>query len=88
MTGLSDGVLSYSFLPTLLRSVGGVIVALLGSIGALVIFVGKLIGGNPVPGIALQPMLMLVLGGLQLLTLGIVGEHLWRTLAQVRARDP
>ena len=29
----------------------------------------------------------LVLGGLQLLMLGVIGEYMWRTLAQSRKRD-
>jgi dolichol-phosphate mannosyltransferase len=28
------------------------------------------------------------MGGLQMLMLGIIGEYLWRTLAQVRNREP
>ena len=69
-------------------SVSGIVIALLGFLYALAIFIGKLVWGNPVPGMALLPILILVLGGFQLLTLGIIGEYLWRTLAQVRNRDP
>jgi dolichol-phosphate mannosyltransferase len=29
----------------------------------------------------------LTLGGIQLLMLGVIGEYLWRTLAQARKRD-
>ena len=88
ITMLIDGVMSYSFVPIRFMSVSGVMVALLGFLYAIVIFIGKLVWGNPVPGMALLPILILVLGGFQLLTLGIIGEYLWRTLAQVRNRDP
>lgn len=87
VTALIDGVMSYSFMPIRFMSVAGVVVALLGFLYAIAIFVGKLVWGNPVPGMALLPILILVLGGFQLLTLGIIGEYLWRTLAQVRNRE-
>jgi hypothetical protein len=33
-------------------------------------------------------IIVLVMGGVQMLMLGIIGEYLWRTLAQARNRDP
>ena len=33
-------------------------------------------------------IIMLVLSGIQMLMLGIIGEYLWRTLDQVRNRQP
>ncbi len=32
-------------------------------------------------------IMILVMGGFQMIMLGIMGEYLWRTLAQVRKRD-
>jgi dolichol-phosphate mannosyltransferase len=32
-------------------------------------------------------IVLLVIGGFQMIMLGIIGEYLWRTLAQVRRRD-
>ena len=88
ITMLIDGVMSYSFVPIRFMSIAGATIALLGFLYAVVIFILKLVWGNPVPGMALLTILILVLGGFQLLTLGIIGEYLWRTLAQVRNRDP
>ena len=33
-------------------------------------------------------IVILIMGGFQMLMLGVIGEYLWRTLAQVRNRDP
>jgi len=43
--------------------------------------------GNPVKGWAPAMIVTLVIGGFQLLMLGIVGEYLWRTLEQVRNQE-
>lgn len=85
---LIDGVLSYSYFPLRAMSVIGLIVALVGFIYAFIIFVGKLLGTVPVQGWAPLMIVILVLSGVQMLMLGIIGEYLWRTLDQVRKRQP
>ncbi|MEJ2118597.1 MAG: glycosyltransferase, partial [Alphaproteobacteria bacterium] len=45
-----------------------------------------LIFGRDVPGYASLITIMLFLGGLQLLTLGIIGEYLSRVFAEVKGR--
>ncbi len=87
LTYLIDGVVSYSFLPIRLMSVMGILVALLGFLYAAIIFALKLIGGMPIKGWAPLMIVILVIGGFQMLMLGVIGEYLWRTLAQVRNRD-
>jgi len=88
VTYLLDGVLSYSFLPLRVMSLTGLAFALLGFLYAVAIFFGKLLGGVPVEGWAPLMIVILVMGGIQMLMIGIIGEYLWRTLAQVRGRDP
>jgi dolichol-phosphate mannosyltransferase len=88
LTYLIDGVMSYSFLPLRLISVMGIGVALLGFLYALVILVIKIGWGLPIQGWAPLMIVILLMGGFQMVMLGIVGEYLWRTLAQVRNRDP
>jgi dolichol-phosphate mannosyltransferase len=65
----------------------GIVVALLGFLYAVTVFVDRLVRGNPVQGWAPLMIVILVMSGLQMLMLGIIGEYLWRTLAQVRNRD-
>lgn len=87
LTYLIDGVLAYSFTPLRVSSCSGILLAVLGFIYALIVFVSKLIYGNPIKGWTPLMIVVLLIGGFQLLMLGIVGEYIWRTLAQVRNRD-
>jgi len=40
-----------------------------------------------VPGWAATMVVLLLLGGIQMLMLGIIGEYTWRSLAEGRRRD-
>lgn len=86
MTYLIDGVLSYSYLPLRAISFTGILVAFLGFLYALVILVMKLIGNVPIEGWAPLMIVVLCLSGIQMLMIGVLGEYLWRTLAQARGR--
>ncbi len=86
LTYLIDGVLSYSFLPIRLISSIGIVVAFLGFLYAVAIFVIRLVWGLPVQGWAPIMIVVLLMGGLQMLMLGVIGEYIWRTLAQARQR--
>jgi len=88
ITYLIDGVMSYSFVPIRMMSIIGGMVALIGFLYAIILFIIRIGWGHPVEGWTALSVLVLVLGGLQLLMSGIIGEYLWRTLAQSRNRDP
>jgi dolichol-phosphate mannosyltransferase len=79
--------MGYSFAPIRVMSLAGCVFSLLGFAYAGLILVEGLILGNPVKGWAPLMILVLVIGGFQMIMLGIIGEYLWRTLAQVRKRD-
>jgi dolichol-phosphate mannosyltransferase len=87
LTFLLDGVIAYSYFPIRCMSMIGILVALLGFLYAVDVFVDRLLYGHPVQGWTPLMIVMLVLGGLQLLTMGVSGEYLWRVLAQVRGRQ-
>lgn len=87
-TYLIDGIMGYSYLPLRLMSAVGFLVAAAGFAYAAVIFVIRLVWGLPVQGWAPLMIMTLVLGGVQMLMLGVIGEYLWRVLAQVRGREP
>jgi len=88
ITYLIDGVLGYSFFPIRIISITGLFVAFLGFLYATAILIIKLTWGLPVVGWAPIMIVLLVIGGLQMSMLGIIGEYLWRVLAQVRNRTP
>ncbi len=81
-----DTVVSFSSMPIRLISTAGFILAAcsFAFIGYLVI--DRLINGTEVPGYTTIIGLMGLIGGMQLLFLGMIGEYLWRTLDDVRRR--
>jgi glycosyltransferase involved in cell wall biosynthesis len=85
---LIDGVMAYSYLPLRFMTVLGIIISGLGLIYSIVIFFAKIFGGIKIEGWAPTMIVILILSGFQMLMLGIIGEYLWRTLDQVRNRDP
>jgi glycosyltransferase involved in cell wall biosynthesis len=84
---LLDGVLGYSFMPIRLMSVTGALIALTGFLYAIFIIVTRVFWGSAIQGWAALMVVSLVLGGIQLIMLGVIGEYMWRTLAQARKRD-
>ena len=87
LTSLINGVVAFSFFPIRLTSAIGALMALLGFLYALDIAVAKLLRGIPIQGWAPIMISILVVGGLQMVMLGVIGEYLWRVLAQVRNRQ-
>lgn len=87
LTYLLDGLMGYSFFPIRLISLAGISIALIGFLYAILIVVLKFFGGIPVEGWAPLMIMILLMGGFQMIMLGVVGEYLWRALAQVRNRD-
>jgi polyisoprenyl-phosphate glycosyltransferase len=83
---LIDGVLGYSYLPIRLISLIGILIFLIGIFYSIVITFNYFFGDTPFKGWAPIVILILLLSGFQLLTLGFIGEYLWRTLDQVRNR--
>ena len=83
-----DGLMNYSFFPIRAVSYLGMILAALGLLYAFVVLCAKVFVGNPVKGWTPLMIVVLVLGGAQMLTLGVFGEYLWRILVQVQRRSP
>lgn len=81
-----DGVTSFSTLPLRVWSYLGGIVALISFLYAIFLIGRTLIYGIDVPGYASLMVVVLFLGGSQLLTLGIIGEYLGRTYEEVKGR--
>ena len=81
-----DGITSASTAPLRIWSYLGGVVAL-GALGyALFIIIRTLTTGIVVPGYASLMVAILFLGGLQLLSLGVLGEYVGRILTETKAR--
>jgi dolichol-phosphate mannosyltransferase len=80
-----DSVAAFSYLPIRVMSVTGFIVATLGFLYAgLVIF--NALRGIPPQGWASMMVVVLVIGGIQMMMIGVLGEYLWRALDETRRR--
>lgn len=81
-----DGIMSFSTAPLRLATWAGLTVSLGAIAYALFIVVRTLVAGIDVPGYASLLVAVLLLGGLQLLGLGIIGEYLGRVFTEVKRR--
>lgn len=81
-----DGITSASTVPLRVWSYLGGIVALLAIIYAIFVTIRTLLFGVQVPGYASLMVAILFLGGLQLLSLGILGEYVGRILVETKHR--
>ena len=81
-----DSYVSFSFAPIRFISYLGVIVSLIGFIYSLVLIFNKLFLGIGPTGWTSIMVVVLFLGGIQLITLGIIGEYVWRGVEESRSR--
>jgi polyisoprenyl-phosphate glycosyltransferase len=81
-----DYIVAFSLMPLRLASLSGLLIAVL-CFGYMIYQVAyRLLYGTTVPGFTQSIVLLLMLGGLQLLMLGVLGEYLWRAMDDVRRR--
>jgi len=80
-----DSITSFTYLPIRLMSYLGFVVALMGFLYAGVVAANALTG-LPVQGWASLMVVLLVIGGVQMLMMGVLGEYLWRALDESRRR--
>ncbi|MFW6224939.1 MAG: glycosyltransferase family 2 protein [Bacteroidota bacterium] len=81
-----NGIVSFSFAPLRIATFLGFIVSIVSFIYALYILYQKFINDLALQGWASLMIVILFLGGLQLLTLGIIGEYVGRTNIEVKKR--
>lgn len=81
----ADGIVAFSYVPLRVAAVIGLLVSMLALI-AIPVVVALKIAGEYIPGIASITIVMLLLGGIQLLTLGVIGEYLARAYDEVKRR--
>lgn len=81
-----SGITSFSSLPLKVWSYLGVLVSMFAFGYAMFLFVRVMVNGIDVPGYASLMVVTLFLGGVQLITLGVIGEYLSRIFIEVKNR--
>jgi glycosyltransferase involved in cell wall biosynthesis len=81
-----EGITSHTTAPIRLASYLGIVVAFSAFIYAIFVAYDKLMHGNPVAGYPSLMVTLLFLGGVQLITLGILGEYLGRMFDESKRR--
>lgn len=81
-----EGITSFTVAPLRIASVSGAIVSLLAFVYGIYIFVTNLIYDDPVDGFPTIMVTILFLGGVQLLSIGIIGEYLGRIFNETKKR--
>jgi len=83
-----DGMLSFSYFPLRLATLIGIFVSLAAFLEAIRIIYLKLFTDQFVTGVAALSVFVLVLGGMILLSLGLIGEYIGRLYDEVKACPP
>lgn len=81
-----DSFVGFSYVPIRFMSLVGCLAAMIGTCWAIIILIMRLMGITTSIGYASIMIAVLILGGLQMLMLGVLGEYLWRTLEESRRR--
>ncbi len=81
-----DGIFSFSYFPLQIASYTGIIVSCASFLGILVYLYKKLVIGGEPQGFPTLVILVLFMGGIQLLSLGVIGEYIGRIYDEVKSR--
>lgn len=81
-----DSVISFSYAPLRWMSVAGAAFAFVAFAYAALLIALKILRDQPIQGWTSLMVALAFFSGVQLLSLGILGEYLWRTLDAARAR--
>ena len=81
-----DGIIGFSTAPLAIASVAGCVVCLLAFLMLLYFLLKTLIWGDPVAGFPALICIILLLGGIQLFSIGILGQYLSKTYLETKKR--
>ena len=83
-----EGITSFTIAPLRLSTIMGLIVSTSAFIYMIAIIIKTLIWGDEVQGFPTLIVIILFLGGVQLLSLGIIGEYIGRIFNETKNRPP
>ncbi len=81
-----DGLISFSFVPLRLISIAGFCVSIISFLLAVFYLIKKLTSGLSPPGFATLIVSLFFLAGIQLITIGVIGEYVGRIFEEVKRR--
>ena len=81
-----EGIMSYTTAPLRFASIMGAVISIVAFLYAIWIFIKTIVWGDPVAGFPTIMVAILFLGGVQLLSLGIIGEYLGRVYTETKNR--
>ena len=81
-----DSFMAFSYVPIRFISTLGIFISIVGFILAVFLIVNKFMFNVPVQGWTTMMITLLMLSGIQMLTLGVIGEYLWRNFDESRER--
>lgn len=81
-----EGITSFSTVPLFLSSLIGILFCMASIVAVGFIVVKTLVFGDPTPGWPSLACIVMFVGGIQLLSIGIIGEYLSKTYLEVKKR--
>jgi dolichol-phosphate mannosyltransferase len=81
-----DGLVSFSFLPLRAISILGFVISFISILLAISYTIQKITRGLSPPGFATTIVAIFFLAGIQLITLGVIGEYVGRIFEEVKRR--
>jgi dolichol-phosphate mannosyltransferase len=81
-----DGILSFSTKPLRISAILGFFCAMLAAMGIVWVLCERLFSGDWVPGWATLMLAILFIGGIQLISIGVLGEYIGRIYGEVKKR--
>jgi glycosyltransferase involved in cell wall biosynthesis len=82
----ADGVISFSYFPLQLGAVFGAISAAASFVAIFIVLYFRLFTNQSIPGFASTAIIMLFIGGVQMLVLGTIGAYIGRIYDEVKQR--
>lgn len=81
-----EGITSFSVTPLKIATISGIIISIISIIFAIMIVMQTLIMGKDVPGYASTITSVLFMGGIQLITIGILSEYVGKIYLEIKGR--
>ena len=81
-----DGIVSFTYIPLRFASLAGIISSFIAMLMSFWVLYIKYFSGKNVPGWASIMLPVLIMGGLQLFSIGIIGEYIGRLYVEIKQR--